>query len=276
MQALGLRPGGPLPASKGDAEERINQIDRVAGSRLEAVCCFDDKTVLYVGIEERDAPHYDTRPAPGGSAVLPEEVLDAYRQFQEASRNGPARELQERFPALTAAHLDALRAVLRESFDELHRAAAAYLLAYAPNKAPIVTDLEYGLTDSDSNVRATAVRSLTALAVLGRQDPASRIRVSTVSFVEMLNSLAWTDRMEASRALDLLTKERDSFTLARIRARALDAIVEMARWKTPEHAQPAFRLVGRVAGLSEAEIEAAWASSDRERVIGAATGRKNR
>src|SRR3954467_7998097 len=65
-QALGLSVGQPLPASKSDAEERLLDIDRVVSARLEAVCCDGNKNVLYVGIQERDAPTYELRAAPGG------------------------------------------------------------------------------------------------------------------------------------------------------------------------------------------------------------------
>jgi hypothetical protein len=272
-QALGVRPGSPLPPSKGEAEERINQIDRIAGSWLEAVCCFDGKTVLYVGIEERDAAHYEIRQPPGGAVVLPDEVIDAYQDFR-AARQDPAqaRERQE-LPDLVAMHLDVLRAVLRESSDELQRAAAAYLLAYAPRKLEIVDDLRFALGDADPVVRATAVRSLTALAALGKQDPSLRIRVDPAWFVDMLHSLAWSDRMEASRALDTLTQERDEGVYGRLRQLAMDELVEMARWKTAEHALPPFRLLGRIAGLSEQEIQSAWTSGGREQVISAARRR---
>ena len=52
------------------------------------------------------------------------------------------------------------------------------------------------------------------------------------------------------------------------------ALAEMSRWKTLEHALPAFILTGRVAGLSEQQIQDAWTRGDRESVIAAATGKK--
>ena len=44
----------------------------------------------------------------------------------------------------------------------------------------------------------------------------------------------------------------------------------MARWQTEAHAYPAFQLVGRVAGLGDAEIRDAWRRAGRETVIGQA------
>jgi hypothetical protein len=41
----------------------------------------------------------------------------------------------------------------------------------------------------------------------------------------------------------------------------------MARWRDLEHALPAFILAGRLAGLEENGIRAAWLSGDREAVL---------
>ena len=55
--------------------------------------------------------------------------------------------------------------------------------------------------------------------------------------------------------------------LAQIRERALDSVVEMARWKTLRYALPAFILAGRMAGMGQKEIEAAWTAGDRDSVL---------
>jgi hypothetical protein len=55
-----------------------------------------------------------------------------------------------------------------------------------------------------------------------------------------------------------LTASRPPGVLAHLRQSALGSLLEMARWKTPAHARPAFRILGRVAGMSDEEIEAAW------------------
>ena len=73
-QTLGVKPGDPLPPSKGDTEERLDAIPGVVESHLEAVCCDQGKVILYVGIEERGAAHFDIRDNPDGEMRLPEEV----------------------------------------------------------------------------------------------------------------------------------------------------------------------------------------------------------
>jgi len=289
-KTLGVREGNRLPASKGDAEARLDQIPGVVESHLEAVCCDNGQTVLYVGIEERGAPHFDLREPPDGEAELPQEIVSAYDRFleavQAASRrgstgedlthghplmaDGAARAVQEMFPALADAHLVRIREVLRSSSDEALRAMAAYVLVYATRKSEIVNDLQFALKDADAGVRNNAARSLLALSVLAKLDPSSEIRISPTWFIEMLNSLSWSDRNRALKALQTLTDSRDPLVLDQLRTRALDALIDMAQWKTLSHALPAFILLGRVAGMPEPEIQAAWTRGDRDAVIAAA------
>jgi hypothetical protein len=289
-KTLGVREGDRLPPSKGDAEAKLDQLSGVVESHLEAVCCDDGQTILYVGIEERGAPHFDLREPPEGDADLPGEIVSTYRRFLEAadaaSRRGStgedlthghplmadpaARAIQEMFPALTDQYLEQIRATLRSSGDEAQRAMAAYVLVYATRKSGIVNDLQFALKDADAGVRNNAARSLGALSVLAKLDPTSEVHISPTWFIEMLNSLSWSDRNRALKALQTLTDSRDPVVLNQLRMRALDALIDGARWKTLSHALPAFVLLGRVAGMTEPEIQAAWTRGDREPVIAAA------
>ncbi len=84
-KALGVSPGDPLPKSKGEAEERLEALDGVVRANLEAWCCEQGKAVLYVGIEERGAPHFELRPVPADDSLeLPEEMIAAYGDFAGA------------------------------------------------------------------------------------------------------------------------------------------------------------------------------------------------
>ena len=293
-QALGAREGDYLPPSKGNAEESLDRVSGVVESHLEAVCCDGSKMILYVGIEERGSPHFDLREPPEGDEKLPEEVLSTYRRFLEtfeaAARRGStaedltqgysrmadptARAIQDMFPALAKEHLAELRAVLHNAGDEEQRATAAYVIGYAPDKKAIVNDLQYLLKDADAGVRANAARNLVALAVLARLNPQAGVKVEPTWFIEMLNSLSWSDRNRAMAALQILTDTRDPSVLEQLRDRALPALAEMARWKTLAHALPAFVLLGRVAGLTEDQIQEAWSSGNRDRVITAALSGK--
>lgn len=279
-KAVGVREGDQLPPSKGDVEQRLDDIPGVVESHLEAVCCEGGKVILYVGIEERGATHFELHDVPDGGSALPAEIDGAYRRFVEssdrASRQGltgedltkgyarsedfNVRAIQDMFPSMVKEHLTEIRAVLRGSDDEEERATAAYVIGYAPDPKSVVNDLQYALRDADQGVRVNAVRSLVAFAVAG-------VKVEATWFIEMLNSLSWTDRTKALGALQILTDSRDPSVLDQIRMRALPSLVEMARWKTLEHALPAFILVGRVAGIPEQQVKDAWTRGDREAVI---------
>jgi hypothetical protein len=289
-EAIGVKEGDPLPPSKGDAEERLDSIAGVAESHLEAV--YDSKKmILYVGLEERGAPHFDIREAPEGDMKLPETITQEYRNFVEAaaaaarknivaedltqgharSADPETRKVQDRFPLFATDHLAELRDVLRNSADEDQRAVAAYVIGYAPNKRDVINDLQYALKDSDAGVRANATRSLVAIEVLAKLDPKQGIKVSPTWFIEMLNSLSWSDRNRAVGALQILTDQQDQSILDQIRDRALPSLIDMARWKTLAHALPPYLLLGRVAGLPEDQVQAAWSRGDREWVITQAT-----
>jgi len=294
LQTLGVREGDFLPPSKGDAEEHLDDVPGIVESHLEAVCCDTGKMILYVGVEEKGSPHFDIREAPEGDVKLPEEITSSYRRFLEsfesAVRSGrtgedlthghslsadPAtRADQEMFPALAKDHLAELRDAIRNAADDDQRAVAAYIIGYAPNKKEVVGDLQYALKDADAGVRNNAVRGLMAMAVLARLDPAAQLKIEPTWFIEMLNSLSWSDRNRALQALQILTDKRDPATLEQLRDRALPALVEMARWKTLAHALPAFVLLGRIAEMPDAQVQTAWTKGDRESVILAATNKK--
>lgn len=292
QKALGFKEGDLFPASKANVEERLDEIPGVVESHLEAVCCDEGKIVLYVGIEERGAVHFDLREAPEGEVTLAPEITALYRRyfdaFEEAVRRGSTaedlthghslmadplvREIQLQFPAIAEAHLGELRNVLRNSADDEQRAIAAFLIGYAPKKDQVAEDLQFALRDADPGVRANAARAIVALAVYARLNADSGIKLEPTWFIEMLNSLSWSDRERALNALQILTDNRDAPMLGQLRNRALPALVEMSRWKTLQHALPAFVLTGRIAGLSEQQIQDAWTRGDRESVIAAAMG----
>ena len=293
-QALGVKEGDPLPPSKGDAEERIDSVPGVVESHLEAVCCDAGKMILYAGIEERGAPHFDLREPPEGEVRLSEEIASTYRLFLESfeaavRRGDTAEDLtsghslmadpasradQEMFIPLAKDHLKELGDVLRNSAGEDQRAVAAYVIGYTPVKKEVVDDLQYALKDADAGVRSNAVRALMALAVLARRDPDYGMKIEPTWFIEMLNSLSWSDRNQALKALQILTDNRDASVLDQLRERALPSLVEMARWKTLSHALPAFVLLGRIAGLPDNQVQGAWTRGDRESVISAATAKR--
>ena len=295
-KALGMAEGDPLPTSKSALEDRLEQVPGIIRAQLMATCCEAGKAILYVGIEEKGAPHFEYHGDPQSAIALSDEMHVVYAQFLRAAEvagragdvaedltnghslfaNPDVRAAQERFLELAEKNLDTIRKVLRESADDEQRAIAAYLIQYAPDKAKVVNDLQYALQDPDETVRSNAVRSLGALAVMAIKKPDSGLKISPTWFVEMLNSIVWTDRNNAAVVLVNLTEGRDERTLALLKERALPALVEMARWRHLPHALPAYILVGRVAGLPEQEVQDQWSAGKRETVIQKALGNKKK
>jgi hypothetical protein len=271
-QELGVQPGDALPPSKSDLEERLETIDGVVRARVEAVCCEAKDAILFVGIEERGAPHFEVHEVPGSAAVLPEELVAAYRAFldafQAAALGGTVDpefgSLEERLAALVKAHPKELRDVLRTSADADQRAIAAHALIVSPDRPAAAQDLQYALQDPDEDVRRNALRSLSTLAAYALKHPDSEIRIAPTWPVEMLNSIVWNDRMGAVDLLLTLSEAREPGVLDLIRQRAAPQLAEMARWNSLTHALPAYILLGRVAGLSETEIQESWSKGERE------------
>lgn len=287
LSTLELKSGSALPPSKGDMEDRIEEIPGIVEARVEAVCCDRASVALFIGIEEKGAPHFDYRAAPAGNVALPQELMDTYHAFlaavERAAQAGntaedltaghglmaepAARALQEKMAEFAAENVALLRDDLRTGSEPEERAAAAIVIGYAPNKLAVVNDLQYALQDPDPAVRANAIRSLKAIAVLAQKQPALGIKIQPTWFVEMLNSIVLSDRLQSADALVVLTDSGDLAALELIRERGLSSLAEMARWKTLRYALPAFLLVGRIAGMKDAEIQQRWQNGDRETVI---------
>jgi hypothetical protein len=287
-KTLGVQTGDPLPPSKGAIEDRLEKVPDVVLARLEAVCC-DEKgaATLFVGIEEKGAPHFAFRSPPAGNTVLPEEIVDKYQSLvaaiEAAARRGStaedltqghalmadpeARDLQQAFTVIAADRLDLIRDVLRNGSEAGQRAIAATIIGYAPDKSTVVGDIEYALQDPDETVRANAMRSLTAIAVLAAREPQIGIRISPTWLIEMLNSIVLSDRIKAATALVNLTEKDGAGVLDQIRERALGSVLEMAQWKNLHYALPSYILLGRIAGVDERQIQDSWSNGNRDVVV---------
>jgi hypothetical protein len=294
-KALGVLEGGPLPASKVDIEERLEAVDGLVKASVEAVCCLDKQAILYVGVEERGAPHFETRLPPNHDLSIPGEVMEEWTNFTTniavAVRRGTAeedltqghslvkdagaRQSQLKFVDLAEKHQALLKQVLHNAGDEQQRAIAAYVLGYLADKKAAESELQFAMQDFDSTVRINAMRGLVAITVLSTLKPELGLKVSPTWFVEMLNSSNFTDRLKAAEALFHFTGKRDEHVMAHIRERALPSLMEMAAWREPGHAVPAFILLGRMAGLGEEEIQDLWKKGDRQALLKKVSGKSS-
>jgi hypothetical protein len=290
-EALGIAVGDSVSGlALLTAPTRLAEIPGVSAAALDPVCCLDGRTTLYVGIAEDGTPPLAFREAPDGASRLAPDVVAAGEAFGEALMSAvqrgvagedasqghslmvdsAARAIQTRFVEFAARDLDTLRAVLRTSADADHRALAAQVIAYAADKKLVVPDLVEAMRDPSSAVRNNATRALAVIAVYAQRHPELGIRVPYEPFIDLLNSVVWTDRNKASFALVQLTQSRDSALLAALAERAFDSLVDIARWTPPGHAAPGVIILGRIAGISDEEILAKLQRGEREAIIAAA------
>lgn len=297
-QALGIAAGDSLGDEKAldAARERLEALPGVTAVRLEPVCCEAGRLILYVGVVEQGAPMLRFNPEPTGAERLPADVVAAGEAFQEAlvaavmrgdvaedvsqghsrMHDSAARAVQERFIAFAARDLVLLREVLRSSASAPDRALAAQVIAYAADKRAVVPELVAAARDPSEEVRNNAIRALGVLAAYARSDAGAGIRIPWRPFVSLLESPVWSDRNKAATALLQLSETRDPELLNFLWNDAALALVEMARWTSPGHALPAFVLLGRIAGMTEEEIGAAWARGERGAPLAAAAERSPR
>jgi hypothetical protein len=252
------------------------------------VCCEGGGGIVYVSVQEEGAKTLPFKPEPTGAARLPTEVVKAGEEFIEALtaavrrgesteelwngqsvlRDPAARSVQMRFIAW-ARDPEPLRTVLHHSSEASHRALAAHILGHAGDRGAVIQDLVEAMSDASEDVRNNAMRAVGVIA-RAQSDSSTPAPIPPEPFVALLDSVVWSDRNKASMALMELTASRDPALLRHLRREALVPLAEMARWKSEGHAMPAFTILGRIAGLSEDEIQAAWTQDRREHLIGLA------
>jgi hypothetical protein len=231
--------------------------------------------------------------APKGHARLPDDVVRAGAafdvafekavergDFQEDQSKGHslmhdpgARAVQEGFVALADRYGPQLREVLRDSDKREQRALAAQVLGYASDKTSVVGDLGAAMRDADADVRNNATRALWLIAVFAQKAPDRKIQVPADPFVDLLNSLTWTDRNKSSLALMSLTEPREPALLSTLRQKAVPALTEMARWKSRGHAIASVMILGRIAGIPENDLTSAAAVGSHATIIDTALKR---
>ncbi len=296
-QALEIKEGDEIPPSddavhkfQQDAQRRLQALPSVEKARLNFVCCDNGKMILYVGIAVKGAPSLTFRPTPQGKVRLPQEIVKAGADFQaafavavnkgdfaEASLQGYSlfhdpgvRKVQQRFPNLADRYAAILRKVLHHSSDAGERAVAAQIIAYRADRQAAVRDLVQAIHDPDGEVRNNAMRALWLMAGFAQKHPEARLNIPAQPFVEMLNSLDWTDRNKSSLALLAVDGNARPQLLKLLRERTLPSLTDMARWKVHGHSDPACTILGRIGNLPEADIEKECSGTNREAVISAA------
>lgn len=272
--AVGVQIGDSITGSAEDFRARLMKVPGVIDADVSVVCCEAGRSIMYVGVREAGVPMLDFNPPPAGPDELPPEILAISSRYMRAmiegvqrgeageddgaghslSLYGPARAEQENMRAFAEQNVDLLRAVLHNSSNAAHRALAAQVIAYTSAKESVVEDLVKAARDPDAAVRNNAVRALAVMAMYEQANPEAALHVPYAPFIDLLNSLAWTDRNKASFAIAALSTTRDPQLLRALRDRAMESLIEIARWRAPGHAMAAAVILGRIAGLSDERI----------------------
>lgn len=295
--ALPIHEGETFP-SLWELVTRRPQIDeavlRVTGRPVTDVANVspgEDVEFVFIGLSGGAVKSVPYNSTPTGAARLSADALEIYRQmgvaFLSALQKGHADEddskgywLSPGDPELRAGqlamrayavrHEDEIRRVLRESADKEQRQVAAFLRGYTKQSGQQIADLVWASHDPDEGVRNNATR---ALIVLARSDPKVAARIPAAGFIGMLNSGKWTDRNKAGELLVALSRWRDRKLLDELRGRALEALLEMARWRA-SHAQAARILLGRIGGIEEERLQKLSKSNEQVDIILEAIGRR--
>lgn len=291
--AIPVREGEEFTASGEavfDLVKRVSEaVKKVTGRKptdVAPVCCdARGDWMVYVGLPGTSIKSFSYNPAPEAKLSLSPEATKLYRETTEAWSSAVTKGALEddsrgyalsSDPTLSAKQL-AVRAyalrherllyrVLESSAEAEQRVAAAHFLGYARRSDAQLRALVRASRDPDDTARNNAVR---ALGVLIESDPDLARRVPAAGFIEMLSSGSWTDRNKAGRVLEQLSRTRGPKLLGQLRARAMDSLLEMARWRNAGHAESARLLLGRMAGIEEDRLQQLVKTEQVELIIGA-------
>ena len=276
--ALPIRAGESIEQSEWSSyrtriEEAIRSETGKPPTDVQVVCCNEQgNPMIYIGVAGTSSVAARHKPAPAGEVRLPAAALKLSQETEEALRkaasagrtqqdlsNGYAlsvdpelriKELQIREFALHNEKL--LRTVLSSSSEPEHRAIAAEFLGYVNTSASQIAELTQAARDPYEGVRNNAVRALGVIASSSQQ----RARmISAKPFIALLKSDKWVDRNKGCWLMISLTASRDPKLLTQLRSEAMDALIEMARWRFVGHASSARRLLGRIGGIEEAKLD---------------------
>jgi hypothetical protein len=273
-QALGLTAGVASVADIKELKRRVLELENIEDASV-APIHFPGNLALFIGVQEKGQASTRFRAAPTGDITLRAELVRDYNETMElllpAIKNGQAgedrsaghaiseyeamRDKQTQFIQVANEEFDTLAQVIRESSDADSRTAAACILAYADDKRKVIDELTIAADDADAGVRNNAVRALSILATYAYTNPDLGLVVNPKPFLQLLGSLTWTDRNKGAAVLDSLSQQRDPELLAALRATSLTEVEEMARWKSNGHCLFSIRILARLAGQSEDEIQ---------------------
>jgi len=274
-RVLPFKPGDPLPAAelRDEAEQTISRVVDRPSVTISSICCLaDGRFAVFVGMAEASSPYIDFNERPSGDHKFPAAILDVFRKmdqyWQAAILAGHAAEDDSQGYALLDdpdTHLEQIKLrdwarsnfqivykILDSSRYQEQRAYAAEALGYLKRSPRQVYALVQASFDANGGVRNNALR---ALAIVVKAGPELIAEVPAERFIPLLHSPDWSDRNKTALLFETLTVSRDRAVLGALRSEALEPLREMAQWKDWRHAQSSARLLGRIAGIEESQID---------------------
>jgi hypothetical protein len=292
-----------LPVHTGDpysdeVETRITEavvkaIGKPPTERVGTVCCDESgRYLIFIGLPGESSKRFEYRAVGTGEEGFPAEAMDLFQRIEEATsaavmkggedateddsqgyalvKDPTLRALQLKLREWAVPHEGKILRVLENSSVARRRQVASLALGYVKQSDEQMAALVRASRDPDDGVRNNATR---ALGVLVRSNPALGVKIQPDTFIAMLNSGVWSDRNKGAGLLDAMTTQRNPELLAKIRAGALDSLIEMARWRRAGHASSARFMLGRMAGIPEDRLtEMVWSGSP-EAIVSAAEAR---
>jgi hypothetical protein len=202
-----------------DFRERIDHaVNSALGHKPTAVaivCCINrGDYIVYIGLGGRNTVTIPFAPAPKDQTCLSGNALRLYKAEMEALREaalkGNLKEDDSQGYALFSdstlrdnelavrkyamAHQQRVEQVLQSCARPEDRQVAVWILGYGAQSRKQIALLVRASRDEDEIVRNNAIR---ALGVLAKSNSKIASEIPPNSFIEMLNSGAWTDRNKA-------------------------------------------------------------------------------
>jgi hypothetical protein len=252
------------------------------------VCCdAQGNYMIFIGLAGNSTVTTSYNAVPTGTGRLPLTIVNLYKQLMDLNSSlvsqGKATEDRSKGYALSTdenfrtkqleartfaiGHQRLLSQVLRSSADPEQRTVAAHFMGYARQSRSQIADLVWASRDRDEGVRNNAIR---ALGVLAESNPKIAGQIPPGPFIEMLKSGVWTDRNKGGYVLAQISKGRSVELLRLLRAEALEALIEMAHWRSAGHAASARTILGRIAGIEESRLNQMISAGVIEQIIDAA------
>lgn len=205
---------------------------------------------------------------------VPEKIQSKYLELMQAEFSASARNsgteklkanlFREEIEKEAIKSADELLAVSLSSSDAFHRKIANYCLGLIANNKDQLDALAKATHDSDSAVRADAIKALTAIS----RNEKLQALVPAVQMIPLLNSPTWSERNKGVELVSLYTKSRQPQFLEELRKQALASLKEMAAWDS-DHARAALLILGRTAGIPEDRLSELINKDDRVAILSA-------